>query len=813
MRIEIKIRRSIGQEWARAGALLMLLLVQAAAAQSSTPPPVPERAAGVGGIEGQVAPCAEGVLAEAEVLLQEGAQARPVEVNSTGRFLVEGLSPGTYEVHAYVPGCAPAGYRVQVADGQRTPLRAELAAAEALETTIELTGRKLTQAEERKASAEAVRVVELEQARQHTADLGEVLSRNAGVSVQRTGGLGSTSRLSLNGFSGEQVRFFLDGVPLELAGFGLGLANVPVNLLERVEVYRGVVPVRFGADALGGAVNLVSADGDEPSGASASLQTGSFGTWRGALAGRHRFSQGGLFLKGHAFGDLARNDYRVDVEVPNAQGRLEPARVPRFHDGYRALGGGLEVGVADRSFAEHLSLRLFGTRAWKELQHNMVMTVPYGEALSTEQALGALLHWKHGALESGKLRLEASGGYSRRDTGFRDLATFVYDWYGNRVRERLQPGELGATPTDQFIRQHSALARLHAGYTFSDTQALRLSLAPTFTARQGENRLLRGTDQRDPLRAQRDLFTLVSGLEHELRLWDGRLENAVFVKGYLLRAESEEVLAGDVSRRRDQSSEHVGAGNSTRLLLPHGLLAKVSYEYATRLPSPDEFFGDGVLVMANLGIQPETSHNVNVELELRDTATALGSFRGSVGGFARLADQLIVLLGNDSVFNYANVYAARSLGVEAAAGWTVPGEWLSVDANTTWQDFRNASGEGAFAAYSGDRIPNQPWLFANLSARLRSTSLLRSGDEATLSVTSRYVHGFFRGWESQGLREDKQKVPAQLTHGLALTYSLPSRLALGGTLEAQNLTDAKTYDFFGAQRPGRSFFLKLNVEL
>lgn len=807
MRIEVKKQRVTGRGWTPAGGLLLFVLcLQAAAAEPAAPAPA-------GGIEGQVTPCPGSALAGAELLLDEGGQVRPVKLDPKGRFLVEGLAPGSYEVHAYVPGCEPAGYRVQVAAGQRTELRAELAPGEALETTIEVEGRRLTQAEERKASAEAVRVVELEQAHQQTADLGEVLSRNAGVSVQRTGGLGSSSRLSLNGFSGEQIRFFLDGVPLELAGFGLGLANVPVNLLERVEVYRGVVPVRFGADALGGAINLVSSDGDEPGGAIASLQAGSFGTWRGALAGRHQFGEGGLFIKGHVFGDLARNDYRVDVEVPNARGQLEPASVPRFHDGYGALGAGVEVGVADRPFAERLSLRLFGTRASKELQHNVVMTVPYGEALSRESAYGAMLGWTHRALLDGKLRLEGTGGYSRRDTEFRDMAAYVYDWHGNQVRERLQPGELGTTPTDQLIQQHSVLARLQAGYALSDTQALRLALAPTFVTRQGENRLLRDTGLRDPLQAQRDLLTLVSGLEHELRLWDGRLENVTFVKGYFLRSRSEEVLAGDVSRRRDQSSEHVGAGTGLRLLLPHGLLAKASYEYATRIPGPDELYGDGVLVNANLGLQPETSHNANVELELRDLDTGLGRFRGSVGGFARLADQLIFPVGTDSVLSYDNVNAARSLGVEAAAGWTVPGGWLSVDANTTWQDFRNASSEGLYGAFQGDRIPNKPWLFANLTAQLRHTSLLRSGDEATLSATSRYVHGFFRGWESQGLRDAKQQVPAQLTHSLALSYALPVRPALSGTLEAQNLTDAKTYDFFGAQRPGRSFFFKLNAEL
>src|SRR5690606_39472576 len=50
-----------------------------------------------------------------------------------------------------------------------------------------------------------------------------------------------------------------DALPiLEFAGYPFGIANVPVNLIERAEIYSGVVPVRFGADALGGAVNLVT---------------------------------------------------------------------------------------------------------------------------------------------------------------------------------------------------------------------------------------------------------------------------------------------------------------------------------------------------------------------------------------------------------------------------------------------------------------------------------------------------------------------------------------------------------------------------
>ncbi|MBL0697990.1 TonB-dependent siderophore myxochelin receptor MxcH [Comamonas sp. JC664] len=792
---------------------VVLCVVAPAAAQEPTPVPATEARPAVGDIAGKLSACEGGDLGQAEVLLlaPDGGTKSP-RVDRQRRFQVSGLSPGAYELHAYVPGCEPQAYRVQVSAGQRTEVEAVLSESVSLETTIEVTGRQLTKSEERTLSAEAVKVVELTQARQQTADLGEVLSRNSGVSVQRNGGLGSASRFSLNGFSGEQVRFFLDGVPLDLAGFGQGLANVPVNLLQRVEVYRGVVPVRLGADALGGAVNLVSSDGDEPSGASVSLQAGSFGTYRGSVSGQYKLNDHGLFVKGHAFGDLARNDYRVNVQVADERGRLQDVRVPRFHDGFLAGGAGLEVGVVDQPYAERLSLRVFGTRSQKELQHNVVMTVPYGEALSGESSYGALATWGQGGMLSGKLRLDAVGGYSRRDTNFEDLARVVYDWFGNPGVERRQPGELGITASNQVLWQHSVLARVHADYEVSPAQRVRLSLAPTFVTRQGLDRLKQGTDQRDPLSAQRDLLTMVGGLEHELALSDGRLKNVAFVKGYVMRSNSEEVLPGDVFQRRDQSTERVGVGDSLRLFLPYGVLAKASYEFATRLPGPDELFGDGVLVLSNLRLRPEVSHNANLEFSLEDWRTRAGSFRGSVGGFARLADQLIVLLGNDTTLSYQNVFAARSVGVEASAGWTLPGDWLALDANTTWQDFRNAGGGGTFEAFKGDRIPNRPWLFANASARLQRRALLQPSDTAALVFTSRYVHGFFRGWESQGLREFKQTVDAQLVHTLALSYVRQGAPTLGGTLEVFNLTNARTYDFFGVQRPGRALSVKLTAD-
>ncbi len=162
--------------------------------------------------------------------------------------------------------------------------------------------------------------------------------------------------------------------------------------------------------------------------------------------------------------------------------------------------------------------------------------------------------------------------------------------------------------------------------------------------------------------------------------------------------------------------------------------------------------------------------------------------------------------------SYQNVNDARSVGLEGAAAWSSPGGQLELDANLTWMDFRNVAEDGPFAAFAGDRIPNHPWLFANLAARLRLLQLAAPGDELSLGWSARYVHAFYRGWESAGRREDKQLIEAQLLQSAVLTYLLRWDWTVTASFEVDNLTDTKAFDFFGAQKPGRAFYFKGTLE-
>jgi outer membrane cobalamin receptor len=287
----------------------------------------------------------------------------------------------------------------------------------------------------------------------------------------------------------------------------------------------------------------------------------------------------------------------------------------------------------------------------------------------------------------------------------------------------------------------------------------------------------------------------------------------MFIKGYVYDSDSEEPLPSGVFSERDKSSHTFGFGDGIRYRFTRWLLAKASYEYATRLPSAEEVFGDGVLIHDNLLLDPEVSHNANVGPAVRLEQTPSGTYDLEVMGFFRHADNLIVLLGSDRFFTYQNVWEGRALGVDVMGTWISPGKYVTLDASTSFQDVRNVSDDGTFGLYEGDRIPNRPWHFASWGVRLHFEDVLFDNDELEPFYNGRYVNEYFRGWESLGLESSKATTPDQSTHGVGLTYVLkPKPATLTATLEVQNLGDERTFDFYDVQKPGRAYFLKLTAD-
>lgn len=153
------------------------------------------------------------------------------------------------------------------------------------------------------------------------------------------------------------------------------------------------------------------------------------------------------------------------------------------------------------------------------------------------------------------------------------------------------------------------------------------------------------------------------------------------------------------------------------------------------------------------------------------------------------------------------------MGVKASAGWTAPSGWLVLDVSATCQSFRNTAAAGPFAPYRGDRIPNRPWLFGNVALRVQQQGAFVARDEIALAGYLRYVHEFFRGWESVGLVEYKQVVPGYLVPSAGIVYGVEGQHAtFTSPIEMHDITNARIENFYGVKRPGRTVHAKMTVE-
>lgn len=127
--------------------------------------------------------------------------------------------------------------------------------------------------------------------------LPEILSQQVGVFVEGFGGLGKLSTVSIRGSSAEQVSVFLDGIKINTAqGAAVDFSTLPLGGVERIEVIRGGASSRFGSDAIGGVINILTKKAQKKPAWEVKAGGGSFLTLEGRGGFSKRFGDVGLAL-------------------------------------------------------------------------------------------------------------------------------------------------------------------------------------------------------------------------------------------------------------------------------------------------------------------------------------------------------------------------------------------------------------------------------------------------------------------------------------------------------------------------------------
>ena len=93
--------------------------------------------------------------------------------------------------------------------------------------------------------------------RSQATSLQQLLSGRAGINLTNMGGLGKQTSLFLRGAGSNQLLVLVDGVRIGSATAGLpALQDLPVELIERIEIVRGPHSSLYGADAIGGVIQI-----------------------------------------------------------------------------------------------------------------------------------------------------------------------------------------------------------------------------------------------------------------------------------------------------------------------------------------------------------------------------------------------------------------------------------------------------------------------------------------------------------------------------------------------------------------------------
>ena len=652
-------------------------------------------------------------------------------------------------------------------------------------------------------SAMPISVIGQRQLQGTASNINDVLARTVGVTVRNTGGMGSASRISVRGLEGKRMGMYIDETPMSQLSNFVALNDIPTNMIERIEVYKGIVPYKFGGSALGGAVNVVTKE-YPPIYLDFSYEIGSFNTHQVSSVLKRTDHKSGLQFGVGGVVSYAKNNYKMTLA--NLDGRI----VERDHDRFNKIMGGMSVKATQWWFDE-MKWELIFMKTRQEIQ-GIDLNVREAYNHSTNYVTALTLKRNNFFLDG--LDFDFNAGYIIGKYGLCDKAEHRYDWDG-KVLPPVSSfgGEQNNFASDGNNRSNELTAKLNMGYTIDMHHALNLNIYADHNSLHPNDSLM---DKSLGFRANfpSKMKTLTVGLSYDLTLFDGRFQNAFTLKEFLFSSHSRSIDIYSVKEPQPvkTSKNYIGFSNAMRYKFTNDLMLKASFNSEVRIPTSEELIGNGYSILASPALRPERTSGVNLGLLYRHIKAGGGLIEVELNGFYNQLEDMIRFTPDmiPTMARYRNFGSVRTKGVELEAkGDICP--LLYLYANGTYQDLRDVRktipGTEVENPTRNKRIPNVPYLLANFGAELHKENLFGgSGQNTRLLFDASYIHQYFYDFEVSKYQE--RKIPTSMTMDAALEHSFCNdRWTI--TFKVKNLTDRRIVSELNRPLPGRYIGIKV----
>ena len=307
-----------------------------------------------------------------------------INTEANGRFSIPNVPYGDYQMQVSFVGYETITQRITLNKRKLDGLSCELMVTAETLNSVTVEGKSESQLKrEEPIQIESIRLTEIVE---QVKDLNDALITLPGVRVQASGSLGDRSEISINGLSGQAIRTYQDGLPFEFLYPSLSIANIPLNTIERIDAYKGVVPVDVGTDALAGAINVVSQRkiGNQ---LSAFYSYGSFNTHQAGFNASKKLNDQ-LSLQINSAYNYSDNNYRITapirVQIDALNSEIVEREFRRFNDAYELKFVEAALTLTKSKLFDFAKVNVGYSNYEKEVNNNLrISTESWGEYLYT----------------------------------------------------------------------------------------------------------------------------------------------------------------------------------------------------------------------------------------------------------------------------------------------------------------------------------------------------------------------------------------------------------------------------------------------